>query len=96
MPWRPGFKPVENVDHDTGVCDGIVDSSGANVPCWRNAARWGSLLPSRTDEVRVNGTQAKPSQVILARADVLVSHLSERIECCQCLGAVPTSLLEVS
>ena len=26
---RPGFRPVEKVDHDTGVCDGMVERSGA-------------------------------------------------------------------
>jgi len=37
---------------------------------------WGGTLPSRTAEARINGTQEKPSQVTVARADVLVSHLS--------------------
>src|SRR5882672_4786107 len=43
---------------------------------WEDAAMWGGTLPSRTSEARVNGTQEKPSQVTLAHADVLVSHLT--------------------
>jgi pectate lyase len=43
---------------------------------WEDSARWGGPLPSRMTEARINGTPEKPSQVILARADVLVSHLS--------------------
>src|SRR2546428_3021688 len=37
---------------------------------------WGGTLPSRTTEARINGTQDKPSQVILAHTNVLVNHLS--------------------
>src|SRR5438876_9068819 len=37
---------------------------------------WGGTLPSRTAEARINGTQDKPSQVILAHTNVLVNHLS--------------------
>ena len=43
---------------------------------WEDAARWEGTLPSRMTEARINGTQEKPSQVTLAHADVLVSHLS--------------------
>src|SRR6266498_5583358 len=43
---------------------------------WENAALWGGTLPSRTAEARINGTQDKPSQVILAHTNVLVNHLS--------------------
>jgi len=43
---------------------------------WENAALWGGTLPSRTSEARINGTQDKPSQVILAHTNVLVNHLS--------------------
>src|SRR6266404_585242 len=43
---------------------------------WEDAAMWGGTLPSRATEARVNGTKERPSQVTLARADVLVSHLS--------------------
>src|SRR5881392_4097331 len=43
---------------------------------WEDAVMWGGTLPSRTAEARINGTQDKPSQVTLARADVLVSHLT--------------------
>ena len=43
MPVRPGSMPVENVDHDTGVCAGMVGRSGRNVPAARNFARFGSL-----------------------------------------------------
>ncbi|HWH72457.1 MAG TPA: hypothetical protein VNT26_24055, partial [Candidatus Sulfotelmatobacter sp.] len=43
---------------------------------WKDAAKWGGTLPSQATEARVNGTQEKPSQVTLAHADVLVSHLS--------------------
>ena len=43
---------------------------------WENAAMWGGTLPSRTTEARINGTQDKPSQVILAHTNVLVNHLS--------------------
>ena len=30
---RPGLRPVEKVDQETGVCDGIVERSGEKVPC---------------------------------------------------------------
>jgi hypothetical protein len=43
---------------------------------WEDAASWGGTLPSRTTEARINGTQDKPSQVILAHTNVLVSHVS--------------------
>ena len=43
---------------------------------WENAAMWGGTLPSRTAEARINGTQDKPSRVILAHTNVLVNHLS--------------------
>src|SRR2546425_7086323 len=42
---------------------------------WENAAMWGGTLPSRTAEARINGTQDKPSQVILAHTNVLVNYL---------------------
>jgi pectate lyase len=43
---------------------------------WEDATMWGGALPSRTAEARINGAREQPSQVTLARADVLVSHLS--------------------
>ncbi|HEV8523544.1 MAG TPA: hypothetical protein VGQ71_03505, partial [Terriglobales bacterium] len=43
---------------------------------WENAAMWGGTLPSRTTAARINGTQDKPSQVILAHTNVLVNHLT--------------------
>ena len=43
---------------------------------WENAALWGGKLPSRMTEARINGTREKPSDVILARANVLVTRLS--------------------
>jgi pectate lyase len=43
---------------------------------WEDAASWGGRLPSRTAEARINGTQDKPSAVILAHTNVLVNHLS--------------------
>src|SRR6266566_9639306 len=43
---------------------------------WEDAAMWGGTLPSRTAEARINGTQDKPSQVILAHTNVLVNQLS--------------------
>ncbi len=43
---------------------------------WENAAMWGGTLPSRTTEARINGTQDKPSQVILAHTNVLVTRLA--------------------
>src|SRR5213593_2772421 len=43
---------------------------------WENAAMWGGALPSRTAEARINGTQDKPSQVILPHTNVLVTRLS--------------------
>ncbi len=43
---------------------------------WEDAAMWGGALPSRTMEARINGTREKPCQVTLARAAVLVNHLS--------------------
>src|SRR4030095_6709518 len=43
---------------------------------WETAAMWGGTLPSRTAQARINGTQDKPSQVILAHTNVLVNQLS--------------------
>src|SRR5439155_18069425 len=43
---------------------------------WENAAMWGGTLPARTTEARINGTREKPSQVILAHTNVLVTRLS--------------------
>ena len=43
---------------------------------WDDPAMWGGTLPSRTTEARLNGTQDKPSQVILAHTNTLVNHLS--------------------
>jgi hypothetical protein len=43
---------------------------------WENAAMWGGTLPSRTAEARINGTKEKPSQVILAHTNPLVTHLT--------------------
>src|SRR5437016_2929229 len=43
---------------------------------WEDATIWGGALPSRTAEARINGTQDKPSQVILAHTNVLVTRLS--------------------
>jgi len=42
---------------------------------WDDAAKWGGTLPGRTAEARINGTRAQPSDVTVARSDVLVSHL---------------------
>src|SRR5512141_107937 len=44
---RPGERPVENVDHETGVCAGIVGVSGENPPFAASAARFGRR-PSAT------------------------------------------------
>jgi hypothetical protein len=43
---------------------------------WEDAAMWDGTLPSGTTEARLNGTKERPSQVTLARTDVLVNHLS--------------------
>ena len=43
---------------------------------WENTSMWGGTLPSRTAEARINGTQDKPSQVILAHTNVLVTRLA--------------------
>src|SRR5436309_6095496 len=43
---------------------------------WEDSTTWDGALPSRTAEARINGTQDKPSQVILAHTNVLVNHLS--------------------
>ena len=43
---------------------------------WENAAMWGGALPSRTAETRINGTSEKPSEVILAHTNVLVTRLA--------------------
>jgi len=42
---------------------------------WEDAAKWGGALPWRTAEARINGTRAEPSDVTMARSDVLVGHL---------------------
>jgi pectate lyase len=43
---------------------------------WEDAAKWGGTLPWRTAEARINGTRPQPSDVAVARSDVLVNHLS--------------------
>jgi pectate lyase len=43
---------------------------------WEDVALWGGNLPSGTGEARINGSKEKPSQVTVARTDVLVNHLS--------------------
>src|SRR5262249_51800480 len=43
---------------------------------WEDAASWDGTLPSRRAEARINGTQEKPSAVLLAHTNVLVNHLS--------------------
>jgi len=43
---------------------------------WGEADKWGGTLPWRTVEARINGTQTQPSNVAVARSDVLVNHLS--------------------
>src|SRR5688572_11892077 len=43
---------------------------------WENAAMWGGALPSRRAEARINGTREKPSEVVLAHTNVLVTRLS--------------------
>ena len=43
---------------------------------WEDAVMWGGTLPMGANEARINGTKERPSQVTLARADVLVNHLS--------------------
>src|SRR5579863_5551549 len=68
MPWRPGFKPVEKVDHDTGVCDGIVDSSGAKLPCLASFARLGSLPSSIHFRVSLASAPSKPRITSLREA----------------------------
>src|SRR5215475_7189369 len=52
-----------------------VEWKGGNGD-WEDAAKWGATLPSGGMEARINGTREKPSQVMLAHADALVSHLS--------------------
>ena len=42
---------------------------------WETAAMWGGALPSRTADVRINGTREKPSEVILTHTNVLVTRL---------------------
>ena len=42
---------------------------------WDDEAKWGGTLPWRTAEARINGTRAQPSNVMVSRSDVLVSHL---------------------
>ncbi len=43
---------------------------------WAEAARWGGKPPSRTNDPSINGTEAKPTHVTLAGADILLSRLS--------------------
>ena len=43
---------------------------------WGDPARWAGALPSRRIDASINGTEAKPSRVMLTEEDILVSHLS--------------------
>ena len=60
MPWRPGERPVEKVDQETGVCDGMVERSGEKVPWARSFARLGSLPSSIHFSVSLASTPSKP------------------------------------
>ncbi|HUS36568.1 MAG TPA: hypothetical protein VM680_14545 [Verrucomicrobiae bacterium] len=51
-----------------------VDWNGGDGP-WENADMWGGALPSRKSEARINGTREKPSAVILANTNALVTRL---------------------
>jgi hypothetical protein len=42
MPWRPGSRPVMNVDQATGLCGGLAVASDAKVPRLASLARFGS------------------------------------------------------
>ncbi len=42
MPWRPGSRPVRNVDQATGVIGGSVERSGPKAPRSRSPASVGS------------------------------------------------------
>ena len=58
---RPGERPVENVDQETGVCAGIVGVSAEKPPFAASAARFGRR-PSATplgDERVVRAVEAE-------------------------------------
>src|ERR1041385_3360087 len=63
IPVRPGSMPVENVDHDTGVCAGTVGRSGRNVPSARSRARFGSFPSFIHFSVYLASTPSNPRTI---------------------------------
>jgi hypothetical protein len=65
IPCRPGESPVAKVDQETGVCDGMVERSGANVPSERSFARLGSFPSSIHWRVRSASAPSNPRMISL-------------------------------
>src|SRR5688500_11117964 len=63
MPCRPGLRPVEKVDQDTGVCDGMVGRNGEKVPWDRSFARFGSLPSFIHCSVSLASAPSKPRMI---------------------------------
>ncbi len=63
MPCRPGLRPVEKVDHETGVCDGIVGRRGEKVPWDRSFARFGSFPSFIHCSVSLASAPSKPRMI---------------------------------
>lgn len=64
-----------NVAAATCLWAGTVVEWQGGDGAWEEAAKWGGTLPQRTAEARINGTPARPSDVVVARSDILISHL---------------------
>jgi hypothetical protein len=60
----------------TVLCAGTTVEWKGGEGNWEDAALWGGTLPSRTADARINGTPDKPSEVILAHTNVLVTRLA--------------------
>jgi hypothetical protein len=77
MPCPPGFVPVANVDHATGVCAGRVVATRANPPCSRSRARWGSWSCSSNRETMPGSRPSRPmTMTFLMIATFLLSLLT--------------------
>jgi hypothetical protein len=57
------LRPVEKVDQETGVCEGIVGRRGEKLPCARSLARFGSFPSSIHFWVSLASAPSKPRMI---------------------------------
>ena len=64
MPWPPGFVPVANVDHATGVCAGVVVANRAEPPDARRRARCGNSPALSISSTMVGSNPSSPRTIV--------------------------------